>query len=180
MLEKLLTLLAAKALFFHSPNEHWRSFFQLMQENIEWGSDLISIISNSIRFSREILNNISEENLANLFIWIYGQFPVVEDTPSNGMARFFSSRDYISRFRENIINILESRGNFESVSSLQRILLEIPTIRDDLSYRILRAQEIARIKTWEPPKPLEIFELFQNPNTRLILSGVPSRRYNYD
>ena len=32
---RLLTLLAAKALFFHSPNEHWRSFFQLMQDTIE-------------------------------------------------------------------------------------------------------------------------------------------------
>jgi len=168
---RLLTLIAAKAIFFHLANEHWNSFFLKMQENIEWGRDLISIISNAIRFSREILDNINEENLAELFIWIYGQFPMVEDTPFNGMARFFSSRDFISEFRENIISVLESRGNFESVSSLQRIYLEIPTIRDYLSFRILRAQEFARIRTWEPPKPYELFKLFQNPNARLILSG---------
>lgn len=165
------TILATKALISHLPNEHWNVSFSLLQDHTELGRRIISELADINHFSNAVLNLINEQNLSDLYIWVFTHFPEDEDIPLTGMARFLTNRDFITSFRDEIINTLERRGNFDAVSALQRISMEIPAIRNNISYRIIRAQEIARLNTWEPPKPQEIYMLFHNTSARIILSG---------
>ncbi len=165
------TILAAKALISHLPNEHWNISFSLLQDHTELGRRIISELADINHFSNAVLNLINEQNLSDLYIWVFTHFPEEEDIPLTGMARFLTNRDFITSFRNEIINTLERRGNFDAVLALQRISMEIPAIRNNISYRIIRAQEIARLNTWEPPKPQEIYMLFHNTSARIILSG---------
>ncbi len=169
--ERELTIRAARALMIHSSDNNWDLNYSLIQENVVWGRELITQVANAERFSGVMYRNYSEEQLADLYVWTYSQFPYEEDIDLTGRARFMNDRDFIGSWRDDILNYLESKGTFESVFAIQKIIRDNPQNRRQLSYRLLRAQEFARMKTWEPPKPQEIYDMIQNSASRLIQSG---------
>ena len=166
-----LTIRAARALMINFSDNNWDLIYSLIQEDVDWGQELITQVANASRFSKEVYMNYSEDQLADLYIWTYSQFPYEEDIDLTGIARFLNNRDFVASWRYGILNYLELKGTFESVYAIQKIIRNIPQIRRPLSYRLLRAQEVARMKTWEPPKPQEIYDMIQNSTSRLIQSG---------
>ena len=169
--EREFTIRAGRAVMIYSPEDFWDTIYALIQNDVEWGRELIKQVANSEKFSKQTFEKYNEDQLSNLYIWVHNQYPYEADRDLTGGVRFLNQNDFISSWRDEILNYLESKGTYESVSAIQKIIRNIPQIREQLNYRLLRAQEFARMKTWEPPKPQEIYELFQNSTSRLIQSG---------
>ena len=129
------------------------------------------MVANETRFNKGMFEKYSENQLADLYILVYGQYPKSSDKKLTGGPKFLQSDDFISFWRRDIINYLENKGNSDSIKALLKITKALPEIRKSIAYRIIRAQEITRMKSWRPPKPQEIYDLLQNSSSRLIQSG---------
>ncbi len=169
--EKLISIQAAKCLLIFVPQNSWELVQKIIQEDGEWGKEIIKNVANEERFNERMLEKYNEDQLAQLYIWVYGQYPKSSDKDLSGGPKFLQSDDFIGFWREKIIDCLETRGTSDSVKALHKISIQIPQIRDSIVFRIIKAKEITRMESWKPPKPQEIYDLFQNSNSRLIQSG---------
>jgi len=169
--ERLKSIQAAKILLKISPQNSWESIKTIIQDNNEWGREVLKIVASDAQFNKGMFENYTEDQLADLYLLVFRHFPRDLDKLITGRPKFFQSDDFISFWRDNIINYLEIRGTSDSVKALQKIIKNLPEIRESITYRIIRAQEFTRMKSWSPPKPQEIYDLFQNSRTRLIQSG---------
>jgi len=170
--EKLKSIQAAKNLLIFSPQNAWESVKTIIQDDNEWGREVIKDVANEARFKEGMFENYLEDQLADLYIWVSGQYPKDSDKKLTGGPKFLQPDDFISFWRDNIINYLEVKGTSDSVMALRKIIRNLPEIRESIAYRIIRAQEITRMKSWKPPRPQEIYDLFQNSGSRLIQSEV--------
>ncbi len=169
--EKLKSIQAAKTLLIFSPQNSWESVKTIIQDDNEWGREVIKNVANVAQFNKGMFENYLEDQLADLYIWVFGQYPKDSDKILTDGPKFLQPDDFISFWRENIINYLEIKGTSDSVKALRKIIRHLPEIRESIAYRIIRTQEITRMKSWKPPKPQEIYDLFQNSRSRLIQSG---------
>ena len=169
--EKLKSIQAAKTLLIFSPQNAWEIIKTIIQDDTEWGREVIKNVANEAQFKEGMFENYLEDQLADLYIWVSGQYPKDSDKKLTGGPKFLQPDDFISFWRDNIINYLEIKGTSESITALRKIIQYLPEIRETIAYRIIRAQEITRMKSWKPPKPQEIYDLFQNSRSRLIQSG---------
>ncbi len=170
--EKLKSIQAAKTLLIFSPQNSWETVKTIIQDDNDWGREVIKNIANEARFNKGMFENYLEDQLADLYIWVSGQYPKDSDKKLTGGPKFLQSDDFISFWREDIINYLELKGTSDSVKALRKIIRHLPEVRESIAYRIIRAQEITRMKSWKPPTPQEIYDLFQNTKSRLIQSEV--------
>lgn len=170
--DRILSIRAAKALMLHSSDGGWDIIFRLIQSNPDWSRELIEHVFEEDRFSYKLFEQYSESQLADLYIWLVNQYPYETDRPFYGQPRFQSRDDSVRELRDHLLRFLETKGSFESVNAIQKIIMVLPQMKDNLSYRLLRAQEMARRRTWEPPSPQEIYYLFQNSASRSVQSGV--------
>ncbi len=166
-----LTIQAAKAFVLYSPESHWEVIWPLIQNNEEWGREVLEEIAENDRFSRKVFNKYSEMQLANLYIWLVTKYPPETDIPLTGGARFFTRDDHIRDWRDNILRYLVSKGSFEAVHAIRYIMDCLPERSDSLSFSLISAIENARNYLWEPPNPKELRILFENPASRLVQSG---------
>ena len=118
----------------------------------------------------DIWKKLTEDELADLFIWLEGQLPYKKDPKWSEGARFYGPKDHVADFRRNLLNHLTNRGTFKAVNALKRMLLGIPHL-DMLKWSLIQARNIALRKTWFPPKPCHLIKLADNPNSRLVQSG---------
>jgi len=169
--ERLKSIQAAKILLKISPQNSWESIKTIIQDDYEWGREVLKIVASEAQFNKGMFENYTEDQLADLYLLVFRHFPRNLDKLITGRPKFFQSDDFTSIWRDNIINYLEIRGTSDSVKALQKIIKNLPEIRESITYRIIRAQEFTRMNSWSPPKPQEIYDLFQNSRTRLIQSG---------
>ncbi|GAG93540.1 unnamed protein product, partial [marine sediment metagenome] len=149
--EKLKSIQAAKTLLIFSPQNSWETVKTIIQDDNDWGREVIKNVANDARFNKGMFENYLEDQLADLYIWVSGQYPKDSDKKLTGGPKFLQSDDFISFWREDIINYLELKGTSESVKALRKIIRHLPEVRESIAYRIIRAQEITRMKSWKPP-----------------------------
>ena len=166
-----LTIKAVKALMLHSSKGGWDLVFPIIQDNKDWGKGLIEFISEEDRFSRELLTKYSIDQLSDLYIWLADQYSYKTDPQLIEHPRIQTMDDSVRELRDQILKFIEARGSFESVGALRKIMAKLPQMKDILSFRLVRAQEIARKYTWDAPNPQDVLELFKNSSSRLIQSG---------
>lgn len=117
--------------------------------------------------SGRILSNLTEHELANLFLWLEHHFPRSADPDHSGQAHAVGPRESLAQLRDAILQVLQVRGTNEAVQELQRIELALPEY-NWLYTVVLNAQNEMLRKTWLPPSPGEILSLARNSDNRLI------------
>ena len=117
--------------------------------------------------SGRILSDLTEHELANLFLWLEHHFPRSADPDHSGQAHAVGPRESLAQLRDAILQVLQVRGTNEAVQELQRIELALPEY-NWLYTVVLNAQNEMLRKTWLPPSPGEILSLARNSDNRLI------------
>ena len=141
-----LSIKLAKSLVVHSDENVWNILWPLVHNDRSWGKNLIEAIRRDYHFTKKIFQNYSEEQIADVFIFLKGEC--------------YSIKEYL-------ITI----GTYDAVAALEKIIKEIPEFKTEFSYWIKIAQERASYKAWCPPNDSDIYELFQFKDSRLIQSG---------
>lgn len=115
--------------------------------------------SNENHFFHSINSNLSEEQLANLFIWLVCQYPYNEDPEhSNDVTYWVSSRDRVADFRNGILERLKNVGTIKSCNEIKLISYKFSELTW-LKKVLIDAQNIMRRKTWQPLMPENIIQL---------------------
>src|SRR5205823_3954634 len=75
----------------------------------------------------------------------------------------------IARMRSSLIEIMAERATPDSISSLKRVQLGVPSL--ELA-RTIEYSEVEYLKRhWSPPSPRDFLELIANDERRLVRSG---------
>ncbi len=156
--EKSRAIVAAKLLLEHAEDGGWKVVWSAMQKDTDFGKEVISKVANGLgKFTNNIEYRLTEEQLADLYIWISRQYPHAED-PRNDDAHIVESREEIAHLRDSILNHLKNLGTHKSCEAISRISSELPDL-NWLKWTLIEAQNITRRNTWEPPQPRDILKL---------------------
>ncbi|HOC93377.1 MAG TPA: hypothetical protein PKH33_13560 [bacterium] len=169
--EKMRTIHAAASLMLYSEDAGWEIVWPLIQEDENVGKSIITNIASvhNEEHTKRFLVNLPEEYISMLYLWIVKKYPYEEDPDEQG-AHAVSHREQIGMLRDSLLNNLVARGTEKSCKELQRLSNELPSY-DWLNRLVFKAQRIARIQTWLPPKPADIIRIAESEQSRLVSNG---------
>lgn len=159
--ERRQIIITADLLMQHSQDAAWSIVWPLIQNDEEFGRELIVEQSGFARrpgdHNPPIPKRLNESQLADLYIWMLRQYPPSEDPDMNGFS-FGTDRRMIVQWRDSILTHLKSRGTEAACDAIERVGDEFP----DLTWvraQLLEAKAIYRQRSWQPPQPAEILKL---------------------
>ncbi|MBS3030708.1 MAG: hypothetical protein HCA25_00280 (plasmid) [Dolichospermum sp. DET50] len=163
------TLLAARVLIGNAGSNDWSLIWSIIQQNTEFGRKTFEAVANRPSFGINL--NITEAQLADLYIWMIQQYSPHEDPVYEGVHQI-TNRERVSDFRNSILTQLKERGTSQSCLEIQRISKELPELTW-MNRVLVEAQTIRRREEWNrnPPNSSEIFELISNTEKRFVQDG---------
>jgi len=190
--ERERTIVAAIVLLENAEPNSWSMVWSVIQQDPNFGREIFELETYSS--SHGINLNMTEEQMADLYIWLVQQYPENENykpqsdsgekgmnTPTyvvdNGqtLTEFLdqyrvNNRQRIVGFRNRILTQLKEKGTHQACAAIQRIVQAFPE-ETELKWTLREAQNIRRRKTWTPPKPDQILQLFSDSEKRLVKDG---------
>ncbi|MEY4354850.1 MAG: hypothetical protein RLZZ609_3091 [Cyanobacteriota bacterium] len=163
--ERKKALIAARALVENSNPSSWSFIWALIQQDSSFGREVLEL--DAYRYSHGIQLNLTEIQLADLYIWLVHEYPYDEDRDHSNVVMDYSitARDGIARLRDGVLSQLRERGTLEAYTEIQRLTQELPDITW-LGKILIDTRENMRRKTWQPMTPEEFlqFVISQEPS----------------
>jgi len=162
-------IVAARELMIHADNASWLAVWPAIQQDTEFGRDVVEAAAHSDRHELSFGQLLTEDQLANLYIWVVSQYPYADDPKHEG-THWVGPRESIAIWRDSILHHLQQRGTSKACEAILRIAKEFPDLKW-LKWTLMEAQNITRRKTWVPPQPSDILKLAHDQQARLIQNG---------
>ena len=163
-------IVAAHVLSAYATMEGWPLVWAAMQNDTEFGKEVVAVLRNQGSYGKSVdLQELSESEVADLYIWLVEQYPYNEDVRAEGV-RWTTPQESASQWKGQVLQHLEYRGSFEACRQIQRVMQRFPEL-NWLKRTLEHAYEVARQQTWTPTSPDDILSLLSNPERRLIRSG---------
>jgi len=149
---------ASRVLIENSEPSDWSFIWSLVQQDVSFGRTVLELVAD--RYSLGIQLNLTEEQLANLYIWLLRQYPYEEDPDYSNevIAHIETVRESIGNLRDNILAQLKEKGTLQACSEIQRVAQEFPDMTW-LKKTLLAAQKNMRRRTWQSPTPEQILQI---------------------
>ena len=167
VVQRSKAVIAAQALLAHTNDAGWSIIWPAVQRDTEFGKAVfVAIASVPERYGMNVAQ-LSEDQLADLYLWLERNYPHVEDPKIEG-AHSVSDRESIAHWRDSLLIHLKNRGTIEAVKAMERIVKELPGLHW-LRWTLLETRDLARRGTWVPPRPADIIKLTRRqrrPRTR--------------
>lgn len=151
-------LIAARILVENSDPSSWPFIWALIQQDSSFGREVLELVAH--RYSHGIQLNLTEAQLADLYIWLVHEYSFNEDPDHSNemMAYVVTARDDIAMLRDGVLSQLRERGTLEACTEIQRLSHELPDITW-LDKTLIDAKVNMRRKTWQPLTPEEFLQL---------------------
>ncbi|PHM08854.1 hypothetical protein [Nostoc sp. 'Peltigera malacea cyanobiont' DB3992] len=155
----------------YADNAGWSVVWPAIQQDTEFGREVIEKISFSVEYSGSIEQRLPEQHIADLYIFLAKQYPdsdeekqkISEDEKLTGITAYVESlQDSIKTWKDYIPQRLQERGTPQACEALRKIICELPELKDKLQWRLLEAKASTRRKTWQPPQPEQILQIVSN------------------
>lgn len=161
-------IVAAWTLINHAEDAGWSVVWPAIQRDYKFGRKVVEVASYYDSEAVNVGQALSENQLANLYIWLVHQYPYTEDLKHEG---FYSpgSRDNIAEWRDSVLRHLQERGTPQACEEIQGIINKLPEL-DWLQRVLLDAQILVRRRTWVLPQPSDILKLVSNQQAHLVQS----------
>lgn len=155
--ERGKALIAARVLVENSDPSSWSFIWGLIRQDSSFGREVLELVA--YRYWHGIQLNLTEAQLADLYIWLVHEYPYDEDPNHSNevMAYFVTARDGIASLRDGVLSQLKERGTLEACTEVQRLIQELPDITW-LGKTLIDAQANMRRKTWQPLIPEEFLQ----------------------
>jgi len=116
-------IVAARVLMCHTADASWSDVWSAMQNDPEFGREVITGVAyEDDRHSASIGRKLSEQQLAELFVWLVRQFPYSED-PVHDDAHWVGPRESVAEWKNSILNHLKNRGTWMKISGREVLSL---------------------------------------------------------
>jgi len=157
--------IGCKLLLYYCFREAWISIWQMININETFGKELFLTVANERVAKRNFLNDMSESELSELFIWLEEKFP--DETIKEPEDGHFAPLGEVKYFKNYIIKALKQRGNTEALVSIEKMKLRLTKL-EWLNYVLYEAKMITRHKKWIALRPTELLKLLENKNLRAL------------
>jgi hypothetical protein len=159
---------AAVALVTCADDAGWPTLWPAFKANADFGREVITQVAANPRERRHGLFalNLSEEAMADLYVWLRRQFPPEEDAKHEG-AHCVGARESIADLRDSILRLLQSRGTPEACRAMARISEELPHVKW-LKWALVEAEKNMLQSTWVPLEPGHFLAFTEHGGTRLV------------
>jgi hypothetical protein len=159
-------IVAARMLTIYADDSSWSTLWSVVQQDLEFGREVFEAIALRVGYQNIMQQNLNEDHLANLYIFLVQQFPESEELKNqDNRGAIFKpqeSIDGIKRWRSNILQRLQSIGSVEASAALRKMIVELPEQKEDLQQKLLAIESSIRRTTWKQPTPEEILQLIVN------------------
>lgn len=163
-------LAAAEALTFHTDDAGWSVVWPVFREDVEFGRQLVESMATGARHSGVPQERLSEEQVADLYIWMAAQYPHSEFYLPRGGGTV-GHRENMGMWRDDLLRHLQNRGTVEACRQIERIADELPELRDTLKWTLYQARAETRRRTWTAPEPRHVRDLVTKKGSRLVQNG---------
>jgi len=167
--ERSKALVAAEMLMRYAHDAGWSVVWPVVQQDVRFGREVISALALPEWHIGKMEPQLTEEQLADLYIWIVRQYPYEEDPEHEG-AYIVGPREAIADFRDSILKYLKNLGTVQGCKAIQHIIQEFPEL-EFLKWVLLEARNLTRMKTWTPPRPASILKIARNRGVHLVQNG---------
>lgn len=163
---------ASIVLIANTENGCWDSIWPTITSNTEYGRELLLEFAylDSTTQVGILAKRLSENAVAELYIWLVHQFPHSEDPQHDG-AHSVGRRDAIARFRDDLLRFLENAGTIESCRAIERIILALPEMVW-IKTILVEARKNTRRCNWEPLTPELFHKLLRHGDVRYVNSEI--------
>lgn len=171
-------VVAARLLIVHPDNSSWVKFWSLVEQNHEFGKEVLEAISLQAIREGQIEQKINEDYLANLYMFLAQQYseidqPEPETQELEGIeAQIGSEANDIRMWKNYIPQRLQARGTPEACDAMRKIIRELPEQEEQLKPRLLETESLVRRNTWEPPTSKNILQIVLDRDKRLVKDGM--------
>jgi predicted NACHT family NTPase len=171
-LEWKRAVVAASHLMLYAADLSWPIIWQAIKESEAFGREVITAYAHTVHRHEERFQVLSEQTLADLYIWIETQFPYAEDPkhPIDGDSVKDTAREKVGMWRDGVLRQLKQKGSPAAYVEIARIAATFPHL-EWLKSALLEVQHIIRQATWTPPAPFEVLLLSQDSRRRLVQNG---------
>jgi len=157
-------VIAGTALLRHCAADEWNTVWPQIRDNAEYGKKLILSLSSGFdRRSTRFSDQLSEDQLAELYSWLFRHFPFHEDPKPEGVHKV-EPRESAAEFRDDILSALQQRGTQAACSAIARLSAELKV--SWLNRVLLVAEKLYRAKMWRPTAPADVLALAQHSTGR--------------
>ena len=154
--EQELLMIAVELLISHGKVNCWEKIWNILEKDWEFGRAMIEY--GCFRFERGKMQDLSEKQLADLYLWLSEKYPHKEDPVHLGVYSP-GFRDKVTDWRESLLSSLVEKGTIESVKEVERVKNNLTEV-EWLKRTVLRAEEKRRITSWQPLSPQKLLEMF--------------------
>lgn len=167
--EDPVSVAAGTALLCEAEDCGWGSLYPLFQSHPHFGrAVLLKVCTVHIEARETIIRRLGEGELAQLFIWLYQQFPPSDDGDLGG--GWLGPEDEIRIFRSTVLDALRNRGTQGAVDALITVQEAMPN-EAWLRRVIGEARSRMLSQTWSPPTAREVLAICSGQKYRLVRSG---------
>jgi predicted NACHT family NTPase len=154
--ERERAVLAARNLVIHAEDCGWPVVWRAMNEDDAFARHLVESVSQGAgrRSIGSRLVKVSEESVADLYVWMARRYPPADDPEVEGVHTV-STREAVGGLRNSLLQNLKAHGTPEAVGAIERIMRELPDL-ENLYINLLEAEEEMLRRTWVPRPPAEV------------------------
>jgi hypothetical protein len=158
---------AARLLIEYAKDAGWTVVWPAFQSDAEFGMAVVESTFTGFGYGK--IPQLTEDQIADLYIWLVQRYPYSEDPKIEGFHAV-SARETIARFRDALINHLSQRGTYAAAAGIEKIMAVFPDM-NWLKRSLQDAREAARRKTWIPPTIQDLIVLAQKHERRFVQNG---------
>ena len=147
--EQQILMTSIELLITHGKINCWEKIWQILENDVEFGRKIVEF--GVSRFGRVGIQDLSEKQTSDLFVWLSKQYPHKEDPVHYGIYTP-GARDEIVRWRDSLLGTLREKGTVEAVEEIKKIKEQFPNL-EWLKFTLLKAEEKMREMTWEALEP---------------------------
>ncbi len=169
--ERAKAITAAKMLMLYTKDASWSIIWSAIQQDREFGREVMESVSYSTSYKGTVEQKLKDECIADLYIFLVKEYPDVEEKQQNdsqdeeitgSKAWNITPKDSVKTWKDYIPERLQRRGTREACAALNKIIRELPELKDKLQWRLLDAEALVRRQTWKPYSPEEIIQLLSS------------------
>ena len=161
---------AATALLSHVSPDDWEALWEWIRGDEAFGKRLLLRHAHKHMHNPVLATQLSEESVADLYIWLEQSFPAVTDPKHDG-AHLVSPRDAIGEYRDASLRALQHRATPAAIEVLGRIHEELAHL-DWMPRVITSAKQTLLRETWKPLTPSELLTVTSTNNQCLVRSAA--------
>lgn len=164
--ERQQALAAALSLVRFADDAGWSAVWPALESDRDFGTKLIASLAYRSDWNAQ---QLSEEQVADLYLWMVQQYPPAQPPLENRTSFIVERVDDVATWREKLLQQLKERGTVGACRALERIVrLSGEQDRPRMQGILLEAQTLTRRQTWLPYSPTDLLKVIVNTRLRLV------------